>query len=68
MKKEFIPRKEKVYSLSREEKGEVYEFIDKQLRKEYIELSKSLQTVTVFFMKKKNNRKYIIQNYRYLNE
>ena len=68
MKKEFIPRKEKVYSLSREEKGEVYEFIDKQLRKEYIGLSKSLQTVTVFFMKKKNNRKYIIQNYRYLNE
>jgi len=53
MKKEFIPRKEKVHSLSREEKGEVYEFIDKQLRKEYIGLSKSLQTVIVFFMEKK---------------
>ncbi len=49
-----------MYSLSREEKGEVYEFIDKQLRKEYIGLSKSLQTVTVFFMKKK-----IIENILY---
>jgi len=68
MKEEFVPRKEKVYSLSREEKGEVYEFIDKQLRKEHIELSKSLQIVTVFFIERKNGRKCIVQNYRYLNE
>ena len=33
MKEEFVLRKRKVYLLSREEKGEVYKFIDKQLRK-----------------------------------
>ncbi len=31
--KGFVPRKRKVYSLLREEKGEVCEFIKKQLRK-----------------------------------
>ena len=36
MKKEFVLRKGKVYPLSREEREEVCEFIDKQLRKEYI--------------------------------
>ena len=40
MKKGFIPRKGKVYLLSREEKEEVYKFILEQLRKEYIRLSK----------------------------
>jgi len=40
MKKEFIPRKRKVYPLSREEREEVHEFILEQLRKEYIRLSK----------------------------
>ena len=47
--------------------GDVCEFIDKQLRKEYIILLKSSQTILVFFIKKKNTKK-IIQNYRYLNE
>jgi len=36
MKEGFVPRKEKVYLLSREERKEVREFIRKQLRKEYI--------------------------------
>jgi len=40
MKKEFIPRKRKVYPLSREEREEVHEFISEQLRKEYIRPSK----------------------------
>ena len=40
MKERFILRKRKVYPLSREEKEEVHEFIAKQLRKEYIRLSK----------------------------
>jgi len=35
-KKEFMPKKGKVYLLSREEKEEVCEFINEQLRKEYI--------------------------------
>ena len=33
IKKEFVPRKEKVYPLSRKEREEVYKFINEQLRK-----------------------------------
>jgi len=32
MKEGFVPRKEKVYSLSREERKEVHKFISEQLR------------------------------------
>ena len=42
MKKRFMPRKEKVYPLSREEREEVREFVKEQLRKGYIRPSKSL--------------------------
>ena len=41
VKKEFILIKWKMYPLSTEERGEVYEFIEEQLRKGYIKLSKS---------------------------
>jgi len=63
MKEEFVPRKRKVYSLSREEKGEVYEFIEKQLRKGYIRLLKLPQIAPVFFMEKKNRKKRMVQDY-----
>jgi len=63
-----VPRKGKVYLLSREEREEVREFIREQLRKEYIRLSKSLQTVLVFFVGKKDGKKKMVQDYRYLNE
>jgi len=36
MKKGFVPKKGKVYLLSREEREEVREFIQEQLRKGYI--------------------------------
>jgi len=36
MKEGFVLRKEKVYPLSREEREEVREFIQEQLRKGYI--------------------------------
>jgi len=36
VKKIFVPRKKKVYILSKEERGEIYKFISEQLRKEYI--------------------------------
>jgi len=49
-KKEFVLRKGIVYPLSREEREEVHEFISEQLRKGYIRLSKSPQTVPVFFV------------------
>ena len=57
MKKEFAPRKGKVYLLSREEREEVRAFIREQLRKEYIQLSKSPQTAPVFFVGKKDGKK-----------
>jgi len=68
MKEEFIPRKEKVYPLSREERDEVREFVKEQLRKGYIWPSKSLQIVLVFFVGKKDGKKWMVQDYRYLNE
>ena len=68
MKEGFMPRKEKVYPLSREEREEVREFVKEQLRKGYIRPSKSPQTVPVFFIGKKDGKKRMVQDYRYLNE
>ena len=68
VKEEFVPRKGKVYPLSREVREEVREFIKEQLRKGYIWPSKSLQTAPVFFVGKKDGKKRIVQDYRYLNE
>jgi len=67
-KKGFMPRKGKVYSLLREEREEIHEFISKKLRKGYIRPSKSPQTVSVFFVGKKNSNKRMVQDYRYLNK
>jgi len=68
VKEGFVPRKGKVYSLLREERGKVQEFIKEQLRKEYIRPSKSPQTAPVFFIGKKDGKKQMVQDYRYLNE
>ena len=68
MKEGFVLRKGKVYPLSREEREEVREFVKEQLRKGYIWPSKSPQTVLVFFVGKKDGKKRIVQDYRYLNE
>jgi len=68
VKKEFVLRKGKVYLLSREEREEVCKFIEEQLRKRYIRSSKSSQMALVFFVEKKDGKKQMVQNYRYLNE
>ena len=68
VKEGFIPQKGKVYPLLREEREEVREFIKEQLRKGYIRLSKLLQTAPVFFVGKKDEKKRMVQDYRYLNE
>ena len=68
VKEEFVPRKEKVYPLSREVREEVREFVKEQLKKGYIWPSKSLQTAPVFFVGKKDGKKRMVQDYRYLNE
>jgi len=68
VKEGFVPRKGKVYPLSREEREEMREFIKEQLRKGYIWLSKSPQMAPVFFVGKKDGKKRMVQDYRYLNE
>ena len=67
-KKRFVLRKEKMYLLSRKEREEVYEFIQEQLRKKYIRPLKSSQMALIFFVGKKDGKKRIVQNYKYLNE
>jgi len=68
VKKGFVPKKGKVYPLSREGREEVREFVKEQLRKGYIQPSKSPQTAPVFFVGKKDGKKRMVQDYRYLNE
>ena len=60
VKKGFVLRKGKVYPLSREEREEVREFIWEQLRKESIQPSKSLQTALIFFVGKKDGKKWMV--------
>ena len=68
VKEGFVPRKGKIYPLSREEREKVREFVKEQLQKGYIWLSKSLQIAPVFFVGKKDGKKWMVQDYRYLNE
>ena len=68
VKEGFVPRKGKVYPLLREEREKVREFVKEQLRKGYIWPSKSPQTAPVFFVGKKDRKKRMVQDYRYLNE
>jgi len=57
LKKRFVPRKEKIYLLFREEKEKVQKFIQEQMRKKYIWPSKLLQIVSVFFSRKERWKK-----------
>ena len=41
LREDFVPRKGRIYLMSREEKEEVREFMKKQFRKGYIRPSKS---------------------------
>jgi len=54
LKEGFIPKKRKIYSLSREEREEMQAFVEDQLRKEYIHPSKLPQTLPVHFVAKKD--------------
>jgi len=63
----FVPKKGKIYPLSRVEREEVQEFMKDQLRKGDIRPSKSPQTSPVFFVPKKDGKKRMVQDYQYLN-
>ena len=60
MRKEFVLKKGKVYSLLREEREEMCKFIAKQLRKGYIRPLKLPQMALVFFVGKKDGKKRIV--------
>jgi len=68
LKKGFVPKKKKVYSLSREEKEEVQAFVEDQLRKGYIQPSKSSQTSPVYFVAKKDGTQRMVQDYQRINQ
>ena len=59
----FVPKKGKIYPLSRVEREEVQEFVKDQLRKRYIRPSKSPQMSLVFFVPKKYRKKRMVQDY-----
>jgi len=63
----FVLKKGKIYPLSRVEREEVQEFVKDQLREGYIRPSKSSQMSPVFFVPKKDGKKRMVQDYRYLN-
>jgi len=60
LKEMFKPWKGRIYSLSKDEREEVQKFVDDQLRKEYIRLSKFPQTSPVFFVNKKDRSKQMV--------
>ena len=68
LKEGFMPRKGKVYSLSRDKREEVQAFVEDQLRKGYIRPSKSPQTSPVHFVAKKDGKRRMVQDYRHINE
>jgi len=57
-----------VYSLLREEKGEVQAFVEDQLRKGYIHPSKSPQILPIHFVAKKDSTRRMVQDYRHVNQ
>jgi len=56
----FVPKKGKIYLLSRVEREEIQKFVKDQLRKEYIRPSKSPQMSPVFFVLKKDGKKRMV--------
>jgi len=68
LKEMFKPRKGRIYPLSKNEKEEVQNFVEDQLRKGYIKLSKSPQMLPVFFVDKKDGSKRMVIDYRNLND
>jgi len=68
LKETFKPWKARIYPLSKNEREEVQNFVEDQLRKEYIRPSKSSQMSPVFFVGKKDGSKQMVMDYRNLND
>ena len=67
LKEMFKPWKRRIYPLSKNEREEVQNFIEDQLRKRYIRPLKSPQTSPVFFVGKKDRSKQMVMDYHNLN-
>jgi hypothetical protein len=67
LKEDFVPRNCKVYSLSLIEEKKINKFIDENLCKGYIGPSKSPMASPFFFIRKKDRKLRLCQDYRYLN-
>jgi len=65
---DFVSQKSKLYPMSPMEQQEVRDFMDNQLKKGYIQPTKSPQTSPVFFIPKKDGKKRMVQDYCYLNK
>jgi len=68
LKETFKPQKGRIYPLSKNEREEVQNFVEDQLRKGYIRPLKSPQTSPVFFVDKKDSSKRIVMDYHNLND
>ena len=68
LKEMFKPKKGRIYPLSKNEREEVQNFVNDQLRKGYIRPSKSSQTSLVFFIGKKDGSKRMVMDYHSLND
>jgi len=68
LKEMFKPWKGRIYPLSKDKKEKVQNFMEDQLRKRYIRLSKSPQTSPVFFVDKKDRSKWMVIDYCSLND
>ena len=68
LKEDFPLKKGRLIPLSINEQKEMEAFLDDQLSKGYICPSNSQQTSLVFFVPKKDGKKCMVQDYRYLNE
>ena len=64
----FKAKKGILIPLLLQEQEKVFAFINKQLCKEYICLSKSPQISSMFFIPKKDGKKQMVQDYYYLNK
>ena len=68
LKEDFPPKKGQLIPLLVDKQMEVEAFLNDQLSKGYIRPSNSQQTSLVFFVPKKDGKKHMVQDYRYLNE
>jgi hypothetical protein len=58
----------KIYPMSLNEQAELNKFLQENLKKGYIHLSKSPMASPVFFVKKKDGKLHFVLDYRQLNK